>query len=108
MDDGEKKAIRKDFSDAVNMTPTEIEDWLESDESKSVGEGQGESKGHRSGRRIIEIKEKSVDDLTGDDYSHMNRVVGYVARHVKQRPSGDVEDTDWTYSLKNWGHDPTK
>lgn len=108
MEDDEKQEIRNDFSDAVNMSPSEIEDWLDTDNSKSVGEGEGESKGHRSGKRIIEIKRKSVDDLTGDDYSHMKRVVAYVARHSKQRPSGDVDDTNWAYSLKNWGHDPSK
>jgi hypothetical protein len=108
MDDDERQEIRSDFSEAVNMTPSELEDWLDTEKSKSVGEGEGESKGHRSGRRIIQIKQTPVDDLTGDDYSHMKRVVGYVARHLKQRPSGDVNDTDWAYSLKNWGHDPGK
>ena len=36
----------------------------------------------------------------------MRKVNGYVARHRKQRPSGDVSDTPWRYSLMNWGHDP--
>lgn len=108
MDEAEQKEIRKEFSDAVNMTPSELEDWLETDESKSVGEGEGESKGHRSGRRIVGIKGKPVDHLTTDDYTHMKQVVGYVARHAKQRPSGDVSETNWAYSLKNWGHDPSK
>lgn len=36
----------------------------------------------------------------------MRKVVGYVRRHLAQRPSGDVEDTRWRYSLMNWGHDP--
>ena len=47
-------------------------------------------------------------DLTDDDAAHMRKVVGYVHRHLAQRPSGDVGETDWAYSLKNWGHDPTK
>ena len=38
----------------------------------------------------------------------MNKVQGYIARHVKQRPSGDVESSRWRYSLMNWGHDPSK
>ncbi len=37
---------------------------------------------------------------------HMRKVVGYVERHRAQRPSGDVTDTPWRYSLMNWGHDP--
>jgi hypothetical protein len=47
-------------------------------------------------------------DLTDDDLSHMRKVVGYVHRHRAQRPSGDVTDTAWRYSLMNWGHDPLR
>lgn len=111
MDDDEKKSIRDDFGDVVNMTGKELEDWLETDESKSVGQkkdGDDESTGHESGRRIVEILHTKTDDLSDDDYSHMKKVHGYVARHSKQRPSGDVEDTPWRYSLMNWGNDPLK
>lgn len=38
----------------------------------------------------------------------MNKVVGYIHRHTVQRPDGDVEGTNWAYSLKNWEYDPTK
>ena len=38
----------------------------------------------------------------------MRRVVGYVHRHQAQKPSSDVEDSTWRYSLLNWGHDPLK
>ncbi len=47
-------------------------------------------------------------ELTDDDYAHMRKVVGYVARHGKQRPDGDIKETPWRYSLMNWGHDPLK
>ncbi len=99
-----------DFYDCVNMQPKEIEDWLDTDESKSVGKdsGDGESKGRKSAKRIIEIKRTKKDDLTDGDYDHMSKVVGYVHRHTAQRPDGDIEDTDWRYSLMNWGHDPCK
>lgn len=45
---------------------------------------------------------------SSDDAAHMRKVVGHVHRHLAQRPSGDVTDTDWRYSLMNWGHDPKK
>ena len=41
----------------------------------------------------------------------MKKVNGYVSRHLKQRPDkpkDQLEDTAWTHSLKNWGHDPLK
>jgi hypothetical protein len=109
MDDDERKQIRDDFGDAVNMAPKELEDWLETDEAKAAGDSDsGESTGHKSGRRIVEIKRAKVADLTDDDHAHMRKVVGYVNRHLAQRPDGDVADTTWAHSLKNWGHDPTK
>ena len=100
--------VRKDFDEAVNMSPSALEKWLDSDESKSVGQkdGGGESTGHASGRRIIEIKRKHKDELTESDYAHMAKVAGYVKRHLAQRPDGDISETPWRYSLMNWGHDP--
>ena len=108
MDEDERRSIRSDFDEAVNMSPSDLEDWLETDESKEAGDhgDGGESTGHESGRRIVDIKRTKVDDLSDDDHEHMQKVVGYVHRHLAQRPSGDVEDTTWRHSLMNWGHDP--
>lgn len=61
----------------------------------------------RVGRRIVSILEKKVDELSDADYQHMRKVIGYVARHSKQRPK-DPEDSRWRHSLMNWGHDPLK
>jgi hypothetical protein len=30
------------------------------------------------------------------------KAIGYVQRHLAQRPRGDVENTPWRYSLMNW------
>ncbi len=110
MSDKSKDEIYDNFYDAVNMTPSEIEDWLETDKSKSVGQdsGDGESKGRKSAKKIIEIKRTKKDDLTDDQLDHMNKVVGYVNRHRAQKPESDIKESDWRYSLKNWGHDPCK
>ncbi len=93
---------------AVNMTAKQLEDWLGTSESQSVGQGEGESTGHRSGRRIVEILRSKKAELDDDDAAHMRKVVGYVHRHLAQRPDGDVSETRWRYSLMNWGHDPLK
>ena len=75
----------------------------------AVSDGHGgESQGHESGRRIVEILGKKKSDHTDDDIDHMRKVNGYVKRHLKQRPTKDVEDSKWRYSLMNWGHDPLK
>ena len=105
-------SVRKEFAEAVNMTAAELQEWLETEESQSVGQkqdGAGESTGHAEGRRIVELLHMQRTDLSDDDYAHMRKVHGYVARHLAQQPAKeDVEHSRWRYSLMNWGHDPLK
>ena len=118
-DTKERDEAYGEFKDAVNMTRSELEKWLDTDESKSVGmkaggekktsAGGGESQGHESGRMIVDLLDKKKADLDEDDVKQMKRVTGYVHRHLKQKPGKeDVEDSRWRYSLMNWGHDPLK
>jgi hypothetical protein len=111
-EDLDRDKIWQEFGDAVNMTPGALENWLATDESKAAGfshDGDSETVGHHSGRRIVQIKHKPKTDLTDDDYAHMRKVVGYVHRHLAQGgPKKDREHSAWRYSLMNWGHDPKK
>ena len=55
MDDPEQ--TYRDFHQVVNMAPAELERWLGSEQSRSVGithDGDSESVGHHSGERIVE------------------------------------------------------
>ena len=107
-----------EFKRVVNMTPAALRKWLDSPDSRSVGmtpegervshEGGEESVGHGMGRRILELKAAKPADLGDDDLAAMRKVIGYVHRHMAQRPHGDVTDTRWRHSLMNWGHDPLK
>jgi hypothetical protein len=110
MTDEERRRIWLQFHEVVNLADVELEAWLGTDESRAVGfkRDGGESVGHASGRRIVSLLRKADRDLTTDDYRHMRKVVGYVHRHLAQRPRDDVTDTRWRYSLLNWGHDPLK
>ncbi|WP_293860471.1 DUF3140 domain-containing protein [uncultured Alsobacter sp.] len=117
MADTSRDDIATAFREAVNMTPAELERWLKTETSREVGWADGhpkakaggpESVGHHSGRRIVEILRTKKADIGDDDLSHMRKVVGYVHRHLAQRPSGDIADTRWRHSLMNWGHDPLK
>ncbi|HXH59395.1 DUF3140 domain-containing protein [Iamia sp.] len=67
-----------DFAAAVNMTGEELESWLDTEESKSVGrrEPGDESVGHHSGRRIVTLLGKDNRDDTDGDVAHMRKVVG--------------------------------
>jgi hypothetical protein len=109
----ERDRIRRHFADAVNMTAPELNAWLRTPESKSVGwkgedgKGAGESVGHASGRRIVALLGKDAADLSDDDYAHMRKVIGFVRRHSAQQPA-NIVTSRWRYSLMNWGHDPLK
>ena len=97
------------FYKAVNMTADEVEAWLRTRESKACGmtrPGERESVGRQSARRIVQILRRGPRGKS--DEKHMQKVAGYVARHLAQRPEGDVRDTKWRWSLMNWGHDPLK
>ena len=100
------------FHEAVNMAPAEIEEWLETEDSRKVGfkRDGGESVGHASGRRIVQILRTKKAELDGGDYAHMRKVVGYVRRHLAQGPHDEhkIPGSRWRYSLMNWGHDPLK
>lgn len=103
--------VMEEFGEAVNMSAGELEEWLQTEESREVGQKEdgGESQGHESGRRIVEILGKDKDGYTDDDVDHMRRVVSYVHRHLAQKPEREeIEDSRWRYSLMNWGHDPLK
>ena len=112
----ERRETWDEFRRVVNMTPATLRAWLEGHDSRGVGmtpdgervtdEADGESVGHAMGRRILQIKETPRGQLTDADYADIRKVIGYVHRHTKQRPEGDVTATRWRKSLMNWGHDP--
>lgn len=107
----EEDDIRKEFRRLTNLSQAELRAWLETPQSRAVGffrRGETESVGRQSGRRILEIRDRPRDDLSDADYDHMKKVIGYCRRHLAQRPSGDITETRWRWSLMNWGHDPAK
>ena len=99
--------VERGFRWLVNLTPRELAAWLETDESKSVGQdsGDGESIGRKSGKRILAILRKKS---ATDDIKHMRRVVSFIKRLRTQAPQKNRETSRWRYALMNWGHDPLK
>ena len=49
--------------------------------------------------------ETARDKWHDADWAHAAKVVGYIKRHLAQRP-GTVACSRWEASLKNWGHQP--
>lgn len=112
-----------EFNEYVNMTASELEKWLKSEESGEAGwrkdGGDGKSVGQESGEKIIEIlkanPKKDPEKYTEDQIQHMRKVASYCKRHLAQESASleekDPEDAKKTksyISLKNWGHDPLK
>ncbi|KAG5927911.1 hypothetical protein E4U42_001553 [Claviceps africana] len=115
--------VIQEFNDLVNMTASELEKWLKSSESNSAGwpkdSEDGESVGHDSGRKIVEIlkdnPQKNPDKYSDDQIDHMRKVVAYCKRHLAQESAANAEKsteelkkTKSYASLKNWGHDIVK
>lgn len=109
MAEPDRDRVYSAFAAAVNMESAEIEAWLETQESRRVGQKRedAESIGHASGRRIAQILRTPEPELDEDDYRHMRKVVGFVRRHRAQEPA-NIVTSRWRYSLMNWGHDPLK
>ncbi|TLD31371.1 hypothetical protein PspLS_03067 [Pyricularia sp. CBS 133598] len=122
----DRKDVITEFNSLVNMTASDLESWLKSDDSNSAGwpkdggddEG-GETVGHDSGRKIVEIlkanPDKKEDEYTDEQVEHMRKVVSYCKRHLAQESKGNSEKSEEELkktksyaSLKNWGHDILK
>jgi len=86
-----------EFHAKVNMTGRELEAWL----------ATGEAVADEPVRRIVSILGKRRVDYNSSDIAHMRKVVGYINRHLAQRPEGPT-DPAWRQSLLHWGHDPDK
>ena len=98
------------FRSVVTMSADDLEQWLETEESRSVGwvrPGETESVGRQAGRQIVRILRTSPDDLSPDDRALMRKAVGFVRRHRAQGgPLFSKRESRWRWSLMNWGHDP--
>ncbi|KAK8094177.1 DNA-binding protein [Apiospora hydei] len=94
------------------MTASDLEGWLKGESSESAGwakdDGSGETVGHESGRKIIEIlkknPEKDAAKYDEDDLPHTRKVVAYCKRHLAQEGKAKQDtDSKSARSLKNWG-----
>jgi len=93
----------EEFRNAVNMSPEEVERWVQTPEARSAGDA-GEA------RRIASLLRKPSDQYTDGDVAEMRTVIDSVRQRLtlEHRPERDVEHSAWRYGLMNWGHDPLK
>lgn len=83
--------VIREFNELVNMSASELEKWLKSSDSTSSGwtnGDSGETVGHNSGTKIVDIlkrnPDKKKDKYTEEDIKHMRKVVSYNKRHLAQ------------------------
>ncbi|ODM22478.1 hypothetical protein SI65_00066 [Aspergillus cristatus] len=129
-----RDTVIHEFHDLVNMSPNELWDWLQKEQSQSSGwqSESGETIGHEryfpvaqfaaspvseedglSGSRIADILAHNPDrdpgGYTEHDIEHMRKVVSYCKRHLAQEEKAKSDTASRSYrSLKNWGHDALK
>ncbi|NHF61268.1 DUF3140 domain-containing protein [Flavobacteriaceae bacterium TP-CH-4] len=112
MADYDKEEIWREFQEKQNMSNAELEEWLETETSKNAGKEMenGETIGHRAGRSILKIKQKKKSELTESNWDRINETVGVYHQKINpsQKPNDNIENSNWYYSLKNWGHDALK
>ena len=72
----DREAVIDNFEQAVNMSAGELERWLRGEAAREVGwthEGEHESVGHHSGRRIVALLRKRKTDYGDEDLAHCAR-----------------------------------
>lgn len=119
----EDNEVITEFNEYVNVSASELDKWLKSDDSSKAGwhkdGGDGESVGQESGHKIVEILKsnpsKDPEKYTDDQIQHMRKVASYCKRHLAQEAKGlkdkgpeEAKKTKSYISLMNWGHDPLK
>jgi hypothetical protein len=106
-----REDIYAGFRTKVNMSPLEIEKWLESRTSKAPGEESRLSEfviDKKTSLKIIKILLKRKVMLTKGDYDCMEKVTNHIDRLYDHKPEDNMLVSNWRYALMNLGHDPYK
>ena len=97
-----------EFHRVVNMTSSELRDWLRAADAGEDAETLPDQSGPELGHRVVQILGKRRTDLSAEDAAVMRRVVDRV--HGERR--ADLEPTAgqdaWRHRLMSLGHDPLK
>jgi hypothetical protein len=105
-----KDQLYQEFRGYINMGAGELGKWLDTKESKCIDLEPQDSDilSRKAGERTIKILRKKPFELTKSNYDHMERAIAFFTDKLSERPEGDVTETLWRYTLKNWGYDPLK
>ena len=117
LDDDKKEKLRK-WRDLVNMSVSELEKFMESEEGKAAGLSRSEASkagirsGRDSARAIIRMKQKKPEEWTAADWGWAGRQISFISRmRGNDGPLTDPKTGEKTRKLTSlliWGHDPRK
>ena len=107
----------KKWKKLINMSPSEIQSFLDSQEGKSAGlsrkeaSKEGITSGRDSARAIIRMLKIPYKDWTSNDLKWMKKQISFISR--MKGNSGPLKDSDGKptrklLALKVWGHNPLK
>lgn len=93
----------EEFRGVVNMSPEEIERWLQAPEARSAADAD-------EARRIVALLRKPAGQYTDGDVAEMQTMIDAVRERLALEgpPERDVAHSAWRYGLMGWGHDPLK
>lgn len=115
--DDKQKELYKEWKKLVNMTPSQLQAFLDSDEGKEAGLSRKEAgklgirNGRDSARAIIKMKGKGVDSWNKNDWEWARHQVNFINRMSGNKgPLLDEKGrkTRLYLSLLIWGNDPRK
>jgi len=91
------------FTDAVNMSPSDLRDWSDHDCSDKASVKPGEVR-----QRVIGLLETAKEDWGEQEVRDANRVISFVSRMRGMEQGDGTEDcpSDRDISLMNWGYRP--
>jgi hypothetical protein len=92
----------QEFQRAVNMTPAELEAWLRAEEA---GNSQLATE---VTHRILDLLSTPRPELTPEDVSVMESVVGRIRLEHGDNLRPAAGDDAWRHRLRALGHDPNK
>jgi len=115
-EDEKKSDLYSDWKKLVNMSASEIEKFLDSEEGEDAGLSRKEaskldiSRGRDSARAIVRMKDKGKDDWSSNDWEWAQKQVSFISR-MKGNEGPLFKDGKMTRKMKSlliWGHDPRK
>ncbi|GEO03146.1 DNA-binding protein [Adhaeribacter aerolatus] len=106
-----REDVYTEFKTLVNMSPLELENWLETKTSRTPGQDTCESElviDKKISRKLIKILLKKKIMLTKGEYECMDTIVNHINQLYNHKPTNDILVSNWRYALMNLGHDPLK